>query len=118
MLMSSDSKADKDEKSGTKRSGPAAPAPPPPLKPIDLPAPPKDAKPAGGPDDVADASVSQKLAAKVVDDGDLIEKEWVTKVKQIVEQYRGDPYRQSEELTLLRVNYMQRHFGKTIKLSK
>jgi hypothetical protein len=52
------------------------------------------------------------------DDGDLIEKEWVTKAKQIVERTRDDPYKQSEDLTLFKADYMRKRYGKTIKVSR
>jgi len=51
-------------------------------------------------------------------DQDLIDKEWVTKAKQIVEQTRDDPHKQSEELTVFRADYLQSHYNKTLKLSK
>ena len=46
---------------------------------------------------------------------DLIEKEWVSKAKQIVEQTRDDPYKQSEGLTMMKVDYMKKRYNKTIK---
>jgi hypothetical protein len=52
------------------------------------------------------------------DDTDLIEKEWVTKAKQIVERNRDDPHKQSEELTVFRADYLQKRYNKTIKVSK
>ena len=52
------------------------------------------------------------------DDSDLIEKEWVNKAKQIVERTRDDPYRQSEELTVVKVDYMKKRYNKSIKLNK
>lgn len=106
------------KKSSAKRSGPSAPAPPPPLPPMKLPAPPDKKGVAGADVDAVDSSMARSLASKVVDDGDVIEKEWVNKARQIVEAYRNDPYKQSEELTILRANYMQRRYDKTIKLSK
>lgn len=56
--------------------------------------------------------------ALAADDADLIEKEWVTKAKQIVERTRDDPYKQSEDLTLFKADYMQKRYGKTIKVSR
>ncbi|MGH7192212.1 MAG: hypothetical protein ACREJM_01620 [Candidatus Saccharimonadales bacterium] len=106
------------KKSSAKRAGPAPPAPPSPLPPMKLPEPPGQSGPAGGPAGDAGVAMAQSLASKVVDDGDVIEKEWVNKARQIVEAYRNDPYKQSEELTILRANYMQRRYDKTIKLSK
>jgi hypothetical protein len=57
-------------------------------------------------------------AALVTDDGDLIEKEWVDKAKRIVEQNRNDPYKQSEELTVFKADYLKKRYGKTIKVSQ
>jgi hypothetical protein len=50
------------------------------------------------------------------DDADLIEKEWVSKAKQIVEQTKDDPYKQSEELTVFKADYMKKRYNRTIKL--
>jgi hypothetical protein len=50
------------------------------------------------------------------DDTDLIEKEWVNKAKQIVEQTKDDPYKQSEELTVFKADYMKKRYNRTIKL--
>ncbi len=52
------------------------------------------------------------------DDGDLIEKEWVNKAKQIVERTRDDPHKQSDELTVVKADYMKKRYGKSIKLSQ
>jgi len=54
----------------------------------------------------------------VADDTDLIEKEWVNKAKQIVEQTREDPYNQSKELTKFKAEYMQKRYNKALKLSE
>jgi histone deacetylase complex regulatory component SIN3 len=62
----------------------------------------------------APSTASTSLPAK--DDGDLIEKEWVNKAKQIVERTREDPYKQSEELTIFKADYMKQRYNKTIKL--
>jgi hypothetical protein len=61
-------------------------------------------------------SQSTPLAAK--DDGDLIEKVWVDKAKQIVGRTKNDPHKQSEELTIFRADYMKKRYGKTIKISQ
>ena len=66
-----------------------------------------------------DVSVTTKnAAAKIIDDKDLIEKEYVEKARKIVEASRGDPYKQSEELTAFRADYMQKEYNKTIKTDK
>jgi len=68
------------------------------------------------PNDVSVTTQSSSLVAS--DDGDLIEKEWVDKAKQIVEHNREDPYKQSEELTVFKADYMKKRYGKTIKVSQ
>jgi hypothetical protein len=57
-------------------------------------------------------------AAMAADDNDLIEKEWVNRAKQIVEGNRDDPYKQSEDLTLFKADYIKKRYGKTIKVSQ
>ncbi len=101
--------------SGTEKA-PAAPQaamPVPPTIPLPM--------PSGNPvmpvqDDAPVATSSSSL--QVSDDRDLIEKEWVNKAKAIVERNRNDPYKQSEELTLFKADYMKKHYNKTIKLNK
>jgi len=64
-----------------------------------------------------DVSTTTQIATPAVaDDGDLIEKEWVEKAKKIVEANRDDPYKQSEELTAVKADYMQKRYNKTIKI--
>ncbi len=64
------------------------------------------------------ASTTPATTLTADDNKDLIEKEWVDKAKQIVEQTRNDPYKQSEELTLFKADYMKKRYGKTIKVSQ
>lgn len=54
----------------------------------------------------------------VADDADLIEKEWVTKAKQIVERTKEDPHLQSKEMTVFKADYMQKRYNKAIKVSE
>lgn len=63
-------------------------------------------------------SVTTTSHLQVSDDDDLIEKEWVNKAKRIVESTRDDPYKQTEELTVFKADYMQKRYGKTIKLNQ
>ena len=60
----------------------------------------------------------ESVVNKLPDDGDLIEKEWVEKAKQIVEKNRDDPYKQSEELNVFRADYMKQRYNKDIKVDK
>jgi hypothetical protein len=52
----------------------------------------------------------------VAEDKDVIEPEWVNGAKAIVARNQDDPYKQSEELTVFKADYMQKRYNKTIKL--
>lgn len=62
------------------------------------------------------ASAPQQVP-QAADDGDVIEKEWVERVRQIIAATAQDPYLQNKRLTELKAEYMQKRYGKTIKLS-
>jgi hypothetical protein len=64
------------------------------------------------------STTTDSSSQATADDGDLIEKEWVEKAKQIVEHTRDDPYRQSEELTVVKAEYMKKRYDKTVKVNK
>lgn len=98
---------------------PASAAVPPMTLPLPPPAPPATGQ--NTPQNSLNIDVSattQSATPQVVDDGDLIEKEWVHKAKQIVEQNRNDPHKQSEELTVFRADYMKKRYNKNIKLGE
>jgi hypothetical protein len=61
-------------------------------------------------------TVSQTTGFQVADDKDIIEPEWVQKAKAIVNSTSDDPYKQSEELTVLKADYMQKRYNKIVKL--
>jgi hypothetical protein len=84
------------------------------LPPINLPQSPPDVPVVQN--SAVSATTTPALSAS--DDADLIEKEWVNKAKQIVEQTRDDPYKQSEELTVVKSDYMKKRYNKTLKLNK
>ena len=73
----------------------------------------KTASPAGS--QVA-TGVSQVGSLQVADDKDVIEPEWVHKAKAIVNSTIDDPYKQSEDLTVLKADYMQKRYNKIVKL--
>ena len=50
------------------------------------------------------------------DDADLIEKQWVVKAKQIVEQTKNDPYVQNQEISKVKAEYISKRFNKQVKL--
>lgn len=91
------------------------PATTPPASIIPLPLPSQPAVTAP-PSDVPKTTQDSTLLAKA--DSDLIEKEWVDKAKQIVERTRDDPYKQSEQLTVFKADYMKKRYDKTIKVSQ
>lgn len=66
-------------------------------------------------DTAATAAGASPVAA---DDSDLIEKEWVSKAKEIVERTRENPYQQTRELNLFKADYMKKRYNKTLKLSE
>lgn len=104
-----------EQAAGVTEKAPQQGAPAAALPPISLPLPP------AAPTDTSQTTVpaaQPAISATIVDDGDLIEKEWVSKAKQIVEANRNDPYKQSEELTVFKADYMKKRYDKNIKLSE
>ncbi|HVS58285.1 MAG TPA: hypothetical protein VHD60_00915 [Candidatus Saccharimonadales bacterium] len=45
------------------------------------------------------------------------EKQWAEQAKTIVERTKDDPWQQSREIMQLRVEYLQKHHGKTSKVN-
>ena len=64
------------------------------------------------------STTTNSRTPKIIEDTDLIEKEWVDRVKRIVQQNRDDPYKQSQLLTELRAEYMSKQYNKIIKTDK
>lgn len=50
-------------------------------------------------------------------DDDLIEKEWVEKAKKLVSETRSDPHAQENAVSLLQADYLEKRYGRTIKIS-
>lgn len=55
---------------------------------------------------------------QVADDNDLIEKEWVTKAKQIVEKTKHDPHLETKEISLFRADYLKKRYNKELKVAE
>ena len=51
-------------------------------------------------------------------DDDLIEKEWVDKAKQIIEQTRDDPFRREQEVSKLQAEYLRKRYGRELGVSQ
>lgn len=49
-------------------------------------------------------------------DDDLIEKEWVEKAKRVVAETKNDPHAQEDAISRLQADYLQKRYGRTIKL--
>jgi hypothetical protein len=81
---------------------------------IPLPTPPAMSTTARPADNTATGQSNPAQASDI----DLIEKEWVNKAKAIVGRTRDDPYKQSEELTVFKADYMKKRYNRAVKLSK
>lgn len=63
-------------------------------------------------DDAMSTTPDPTIAA----DDDVIEKEWVDKAKKVITQTKGDPYAKEREVSKLQANYMQKRYGKQVKI--
>lgn len=70
--------------------------------------------PAVSQDDTA-TSVSSATPVIAADD-DVIEKEWVNKAKKVINETKGDPYAKEREVSKLQADYMQKRYGKQVKM--
>ncbi len=57
-------------------------------------------------------------APLVAADEDLIEKEWVDKAKEIIEQTRDDPHARTQKVNELQRDYLQKRYGKVVGASE
>ncbi len=64
----------------------------------------------------ASSGVASTSTPPIADDSDLIEKEWVEKAKQIVEQTKSDPHQQNEAITKMRVDYLKKRYNRDIDI--
>ena len=61
------------------------------------------------------ATAAQAAASLQADDGDLIEKEWVQKAKQIIASTKNDPHVQNKEMSRMKADYLKKRYNKDIK---
>lgn len=54
----------------------------------------------------------------VAADEDVIEKEWVDKAKEIIQQTKDDPYRRTQQVNELQRDYLQKRYGKVVGASE
>ena len=53
----------------------------------------------------------------IADDVDLIEKEWVKKVNEVIHSTKDDPFERARQLSIIKQDYLQKRYNKIIKLS-
>ena len=68
--------------------------------------------------DPSQASSSVSATPLVAADEDLIEKEWVDKAKEIIEQTQGDPHARTQKVNELQRDYLQKRYGKVVGASE
>ena len=52
----------------------------------------------------------------VAADEDVIEKEWVEKAKKVINETKHDPFLQEQAVSRLQADYIQKRYGKIVKL--
>lgn len=62
--------------------------------------------------------VSEDDLPAVAGDDDLIEKEWVDKAKQIINQTRDDPAEREKQVGRLQADYLKKRYGKELGASE
>ncbi|HEX7368518.1 MAG TPA: hypothetical protein VF261_02580 [Candidatus Saccharimonadales bacterium] len=67
---------------------------------------------------VAQAAQSASATPATAKDDDVIEREWIDKAKQIVRATQANPYQQNKQLAAFKADYIQKRYGKTVKLSE
>lgn len=67
---------------------------------------------------IAQSSDDIVVTPETAHDSDLIEKDWVNKTKDVVEQNKHDPYRLNQEIAKLRADYMKKRYNLSIKVSE
>lgn len=67
-------------------------------------------------DDIIATPVIDPITPTIANDDDIIEKEWVNKSKKIVIATKGDPYQREQEVSKLQAQYIQKRYGKEVKL--
>ncbi len=60
------------------------------------------------------SSIGSSALPMTADDIDLIEKKWVNKAKEIVDETQGDPFKQNQELHKVKADYIKKRFNKDI----
>ncbi len=72
------------------------------------------AAPVAPPQAPTDTAVPQSATPLAAADEDLIEKEWVDKAKEIIQQTKDDPHARTAKVNELQRDYLQKRYGKVI----
>ena len=100
------------EKRQVSEGAPSKAAPKLPVQiPVNLPQPAQQQQDAAQSGGQSASPASTGLPAK---DADLIEKEWVERAKSIVKQTQDDPYKQKNEMSKIKADYIKKRFNKTV----
>lgn len=95
---------------------------PQPAQPGSMPAPMPAAAPVQAPAQVPVAAAAQPAPAAPIepikDDGDTIEIAWVNRVQDIFKSNLQDPAEQSRQFMLLKSEYLQKRYGRTMKVEE
>lgn len=65
-----------------------------------------------------DTSSTTTTSPLVAGDEDLIEKEWVDKAKEIIDQTKDDPHARTAKVNELQRDYLQKRYGKVVGTSE
>lgn len=63
---------------------------------------------------VSDTAVASDDTPAVAGDDDLIEREWVDKVKKIISLTKGNPYEQAKAITTLQADYLKKRYNRIL----
>ena len=66
--------------------------------------------------DAPSSPIADNTNPAIAADDDLIEKEWVEKAKKVIAETRHDPHLQEREVSKLQADYLQKRYGKSVKL--
>ena len=80
--------------------------------------PPPLAPPTAGPAVPTPIPIPVNDAPSLADDTDLIEKEWVSRAKYIVESTRNDPHLLNKEMNKFKADYIQKRYNKQLKVDE
>jgi hypothetical protein len=55
-------------------------------------------------------------APSVAADDDVIEKEWINMAKKVLSLTKGDPFQKGHEISKLQADYLEKRYGKQVKV--